>query len=102
MQQNLDMHFFYPVIYQAVAGDDFTVFAYVCDGSVRKVDMKPLLEDGGVFQVLRDAEVFRSALTVMNGTVAWDLEKNRDTTKCIDIDPFMVFESEVVDDFPVL
>ena len=37
-------------------------------------------------------------MTVMNGSVAWDLEGNRDATKCIDIDPFVLYEAPVVKD----
>ena len=37
-------------------------------------------------------------MTVLNGTVAWDLEGNRDETRCIDIDPFTVYDSPVVKD----
>lgn len=36
---------FYPEVYQAVAGKDYTVYAYMNDGSVRKFDVKPLIPD---------------------------------------------------------
>ena len=32
---------FYPEVYQAVAGKDYTVYAYMNDGGVRKFDVKP-------------------------------------------------------------
>ena len=32
---------FYPEAYQAVAGKDYTVYAYMNDGGVRKFDVKP-------------------------------------------------------------
>ena len=34
---------FYPEVYQAVAGKDYTVYAYMNDGSVRKFDVKTLI-----------------------------------------------------------
>ena len=32
---------FYPEVYQAEAGKDYTVYAYMNDGGVRKFDVKP-------------------------------------------------------------
>lgn len=100
MNNQLDSRYFFPEIFQAVAGEDYTVYAYVNDGSIRKVDIVPFLEKGGVFEPLRDKEVFKNALTVIGNTVAWDLTGERDEYKCIDIDPFLVFESPVVPDVP--
>ncbi len=62
--------------------------------------MKPLIEKGGVFEVLKDKNIFRETLTVIGYTAAWDLEGNRDESKCIDIDPFELFNSPVVPDIP--
>lgn len=56
-------------------------------------------ERGGVFSVLVDEGFFRDRLTVMNDTAAWDVSGDRDPSKCIDLDPFSVYEnSEMVDD----
>lgn len=38
----------FPAVVQALAGDNFTVYAYMRDGTVRLYDMKPMLEKGGV------------------------------------------------------
>ncbi|MCD7856137.1 MAG: DUF2442 domain-containing protein [Clostridiales bacterium] len=100
MVNKLDSSLFYPEVYQAVAGEDYTVYAYVNDGSMRKVDISPFIEKGGVFEPLRDKALFKSALTVIGYTIAWDLEGNRDEYKCIDIDPFYVYNSPIVDDIP--
>lgn len=103
MNSNLDLKDFFPEIFQAVAGEDYTVYAYMNDGSVRKVDIKPLLTaDCGVFGPLKDKETFKNALTVIGNTIAWDLAGNRDEYKCIDIDPFLVFDSPIVADIPKL
>jgi hypothetical protein len=82
-----------PKVVQAVAGNDFTVYAYFLDGTIRLLDTKPLLEKGGVFAPLRDEETFRNCLTVMNGTVAWDLEGTRDPCACVDLDPCELYET---------
>ena len=43
---------------------------------------------------------FKNTLTVLNGTVAWDIAGNRNEYECIDIDPMTIFECPVVPDFP--
>lgn len=88
----------FPIVVQAVAGEDFTVFAYMLDGTVRKVSVKHFVEQGGVWEQLRDSVFFRNALTVMNDTVAWDLSGEFDPANCLDLDPFTVAECVVVSD----
>ena len=98
MKQELDMTRFWPKVVQAVPTDEYGVYAYFNDGSVRFFDTKPLIKSGTVFEPLLDIEVFKSKLTVMNGTVAWDIDGLRDTRKCIDIDPLVIFEQPAVED----
>ena len=88
----------FPVVIQAVPGGDYTVYAYMLDGTVRKVSVKHLVEQGGVWEKLKNHDFFRNALTVMNDTVAWDLSGCFDSSECIDIDPFTIAECEVVSD----
>ena len=89
---------FIPEVLQVVPADGYSVYAYFNDGSIHLYDASPLIEKGGVFEKIRDKAIFNSTLTVMNGTLAWDITGNRDTTKCIDIDPFTVFESPVAEE----
>ena len=97
MNKDLDFKYFFPEVFQAVAGEDYTVYAYVNDGSIRKVDIKPYLAgECGIFEPLKDKNTFRNSLTVIGNTIAWDLEGDRDEYKCIDIDPFAVFYSPVL------
>ena len=72
-----------PSVVQAVAGENFTVYAYFNDGSVRLADIKPMIAKGGVFAPLADETFFRERLTVMNGAVAWDIAGNRDNIQGI-------------------
>lgn len=81
-----------PQVVQALAGEDFTVYIYFLDGAIRLLDAKPLLKQGGVFTPLCDEAVFRNCLTVMNGTVAWDLDGTRDLSACIDLDPCALYD----------
>ncbi len=96
----LDKKYFFPEVFQAVAGENYTVYAYMNDGSMRLFNAKPLIDEGGVFEPLKDKSIFKNTLTVMNGTVAWDLQGNRDEYNCIDIDPEVVFNSPMVEDIP--
>ena len=89
---------FFPEVLQVVPGDNYTVYAYFNDGTVRHYDASELVMRSGILAQLRDRKVFVERLTVMNGTVAWDIAGNRDETKCIDIDPFTVYASPVVND----
>lgn len=82
-----------PQVVQAVAGENFTVYVYFLDGAIRLLDVKPLLAQGGVFAPLCDGATFRNSLTVMNGTVAWDLAGNRDVSRCVDLDPCSLYDS---------
>ena len=89
-------------IVQALAGKDFTVYAYCNDGAVRLLDIKPLIAKGGVFKQLADYDFFCERLTIINDTVAWDIAGNRDATACIDLDPFVIFETAQIVDDPLM
>lgn len=95
---NLDSTYFFPQVLQVVPNEKFGLYVYFNDGSVRFYDVEPLLKLGTVFEKLRDISIFRSKLTILNGTVAWDINGNRDNRDCIDIDPLVIFESPMVDD----
>lgn len=96
----LDFIYFQPEVFQAIAGNDFIVYAYMNDGSIRVLDMKPMIKKGGVFKILEDEKIFREKITVLNNSVAWDIDGNRDEYKCIDIDPFHIFNCPMVIDIP--
>ena len=83
---------FIPCAVQALAGDGYTVYAYLNDGTVRLVDVSGLINKGGVFAQISDPATFKETLTIMNGTVAWDVTGTRDPSTCLDIDPFSIYE----------
>ena len=89
---------YFPVVVQAVAGPDRTVYAYFSDGQIKQYDMAPAIKRGGVFAALADDAFFSERLTVMNDTIAWDTSGCYDPAKCIDIDPFEVYEAASVTD----
>ncbi|MCL2138163.1 MAG: DUF2442 domain-containing protein [Treponema sp.] len=94
----LNTRYFYPKVLQVLPTDNFEVYAYFNDGSVRLYDAKPLLKKDTVFEPLMDIHAFKKKAAVINGTIAWDMGGNRDPCKCIDIDPFTVFENPPVPD----
>lgn len=89
---------YYPEVVQAIALSDYHIAVYFSDGHIKKYDMNPLIRKGGIFKSLEDESIFNDRLTVMNGTAAWDLDGNRDETRCIDIDPFELYEGTEITD----
>ena len=53
------------------------------------MDAAQLVKKGGVFAPLQDAVFFRDRLTVINDTVAWDIDGNRDPCALYDICPIV-------------
>ena len=85
----------FPQIVQVVPTEDYTVYVYFEDGKIVCYDVKPQLEKE-VFEPLKNKEVFINSCTILNDTLAWDIAGDRDTTKCIDIAPDMLYELERV------
>lgn len=82
-----------PKVTQAVAGEDYIVYAYFHDGTVRRFDAKTLIEQGGVFLPLQNEDFFHIHLIVLNDAVAWDMDGTRDPRTCIDFDPCEMYAS---------
>ena len=77
------------------AGFDVYVYVYFEDGKIVCYDAKTLLKKK-VFEPLKDINFFMNACTILNGTLAWDVTGTRDCTKCLDIDPEMLYGLENV------
>lgn len=80
-----------PEVVQVIPKADYTVLVYFLDGKIVLYDMKPNL-DKEVFKKLKDPVIFLETCTVLNDTLAWDLNGNRDESVCIDIDPCSLYE----------
>lgn len=91
------MNEYFPIVVQVIPQDDYTVYVYFDDGKIILYDMKSKL-DKEMFSPLKQIETFKSSCTILNNTLAWDLNGNRDTTKCIDIDPFSLYELPSVEE----
>lgn len=81
----------FPKVVQVIPTKEYSVYVYFEDGKIVCYDMSQMLEKE-VFQPLRDIDIFIDTCTVLNDTLAWDLDKNRDNTTCLDIDPDMLYE----------
>lgn len=74
-----------------------TVSVYFVDGKIVRYDVKPKLGKG-VFKALEDIEVFMERCTIMNDTLAWDIDGTNDAASCIDIDPDLLYSLEHVEE----
>ena len=51
-----------------------------------------------MFKALEDIEVFMERCTIMNDTLAWDIDGTNDAASCIDIDPDLLYSLEHVEE----
>jgi hypothetical protein len=82
-------------VVQVVPTKDYMVYVYFEDGKIVCYNVRPLLGKR-VFEVLNDINVFMEKCTILNDTLAWDIEGDRDESKCIDIDSETLYELENV------
>ncbi len=95
---SIDFRLFSPSVLQVYPTDDYSIYLYFNDGTVRHFDVKPYIKEGTVFAPLKDIRIFKEKITIINETVAWDLVGNRDEYQCIDLDPIELYQSPIVDD----
>ena len=86
-----------PEIVQVIPHEDYTVSVYFVDGKIVRYDVKPKLGKG-VFKALEEIEVFMERCTIMNDTLAWDIDGTNDPASCIDIDPDLLYSLEYVEE----
>ncbi len=86
-----------PEIVQVIPHEDYTVSVYFVDGKIVRYDVKPKL-GRGVFKALENIEVFMDRCTIMNDTLAWDIDGTNNPASCIDIDPDMLYSLEHVEE----
>lgn len=85
------MNEYFPIVVQVVPQDDYTVYVYFDNGKIVLYDIKDKLNKT-LFEPLKQIDTFKSTCTVLNNTLAWDIEGNRNKSKCIDIDPLTLYE----------
>ncbi len=85
-----------PEVKKVLPAENFEVYAYFTDGSIKLFDCKPILDNAktnSAFLPLKDEKYFYETLDCLNGTVAWDVAGNHNEEKCVDVDPFLVYDS---------
>ncbi len=87
----------FPKVVQVMPMKNYSVYVYFEDGKIVCYDMSPMLEKE-VFRPLKDIDVFIKTCTVLNDTLAWDIQGNRDNSACLDIDPDTLYELEFVEE----
>ncbi|MBQ5759490.1 MAG: DUF2442 domain-containing protein [Schwartzia sp.] len=91
-----------PEILQVIPDDDYGVYMYFNDGSVKYKNLRSLIFAGGVFAPFQNKEAFRNSLTVMNHTVAFDLEKTYDPCRVVDLDPLELYKTGEPSNCPLM
>jgi len=86
-----------PKVVQVIPMEDYSVYVYFEDGKIVCYNVAHLLNKG-IFYALTDIDVFMSTCTVLNDTLAWDLEGKRDSYNCLDIDPDVLYELPFVNE----
>lgn len=79
-------------VVQVFPQDNYTVYVYFDDGRIKLYDMAPLIGKG-VFSKIADIDTFTDKCTVLNNTLAWDIEGNYDPYNCLDIDPIQIYKN---------
>lgn len=81
-----------PRLYQVIPQEDFTVILFYDNGEIKLYDCNWISSETGVFDKIKNIEIFQRLCTVMNGTLAWDVSEKRDPYNCIDICPDTVYQ----------
>ncbi len=84
-----------PNIIQVKPTKEYIVYVFFDNGIIKAYSLKEDIEAGGIFDKIKDVDIFINRCTIMNGTLAWDISGDRDTTKCIDICPDTIYEDGV-------
>lgn len=79
-------------VIQVFPQNNYTVYVYFDDGKIKLYDMTPLIGKG-VFKKISEIGSFVDKCTVLNNTLAWDIEGNYDPYTCLDIDPIQIYET---------
>jgi hypothetical protein len=81
-------------VLQAYPTENYKVYLYFSDGKVKLYDILPLT-DKGIFKKLQDKDFFLNRCTVLNHTLAWDVNGDYNPSECIDLDSITLYEQSV-------
>ena len=91
---------YWPAVIQVIPTDDYQVYVYFDDGTIRLFDARELVSQGR-FQTLTQSNLFYDACTVINETLAWTLDGSYSENNCLDLDPTTLYEISPIVDEPL-
>ena len=66
-------------IVSVIPSDDFTLLLTFDNGEKRQYDVKPLIQNGTIFECLKEKELFQRVYLDDANCVAWDIDPNVDS-----------------------
>ena len=84
-----------PEIYMVSHYRGMKVDCYFTNGDIRRYDITPAVRRGGCYAPLANVKILKNALTVYEGTLAFDLTGKRDPYEIIDFCVDTVYEKGV-------
>ncbi len=84
-----------PKLFQVIPTDSYSVYLFYDTGEIKLYDCSWILDRNGVFEKIHELSLFKSLCTIMNGTLAWDISGNRDTSYCIDLCPDTIYSESI-------
>ncbi len=90
---------YFPEVIQVIPTDDYKVYLYFDDGTIRLYNASELVTKG-IFRQLTINNLFYESCTVLNGTLAWTPDFSYDVSTCLDLDPIVLYETCPIVDEP--
>ncbi|WP_296331108.1 DUF2442 domain-containing protein [uncultured Treponema sp.] len=81
-------------IVQVYPQDNYDVVLYFVDGKIKKYNVSHLVGQG-VFKCLEDIDFYKNNCTVLNHTLAWTLDGKYDSSNCLDLDPYVLYNEGI-------
>lgn len=91
---------YWPEVIQVIPTPEYKVYIYFDDGMIRLYDASELINKG-IFKQLKNDDLFVTACTVLNGTLAWTPDKSYSAETCLDLDPHSLYSNCIVVDEPI-
>ncbi len=88
---------YFPEVIQVIPTNEYKVYIYFDDGSIKLFDASEIINKG-IFTQLKSKSIFIDRCTVLNGTLAWDINGNFDEGNCLDLDPFELYNCPEVEE----
>ena len=91
---------YYPEVIQVIPTQEYKVYIYFDDGTIRLYDASHIVKKG-IFKQLQHGDLFTETCTVLNGTLAWTPDKSYNEETCLDLDPYSLYNNCNIVDEPI-